>query len=88
MVTERAAYAESGLIRKQTEDHLRAAPIRPVDYVIVVNEVPNQGGTAGYYVYSPLAVFSRGLFVSDTAAGRPIQAEALCKICSDRTGGI
>ena len=36
MVTERAAYAESSLILKAAEDHLRAAPIRPVDNVIVI----------------------------------------------------
>ena len=56
MVTERAADAESGLIRKQTEDHLRAAPIRPVDHVIIINEFQIRVEPRDIYVYSPLAV--------------------------------
>ena len=81
MVTERAADAESGLIRKQTEDHLRAAPIRPVDYVIVINEVPNQGGTAGYLcILAPGCVFAaRGFLFPELPAADSVTTKHCVK---------
>ena len=78
MVTERAAYAESGLIRKQTEDHLRAAPIRPVDYVIILIEFQIRVEPRDIYVYSPLAVFSQsGVFCFQNCRRQTLRQQSI-----------